>query len=95
MYVYATKKAYFFLQENGKFIVEAGSLGFSVSLYTICAVLAIILLMVRRYLPFMGQAELGGPVGGKYSSGLFLLMLWLIYVLLSSLQAYDIIQSPI
>ena len=42
------------------FEVKAGALSFSVILYTICAILAISLIMARRFLPIFGSAELGG-----------------------------------
>ena len=41
--------------------MKAGDLSFSVALYTITAITGIAILMARRYLPFMGKAELGGP----------------------------------
>ena len=36
----------------------------------------------------MGRAELGGPRMPKLLSAAFLVFLWLIYILLSILQAY-------
>lgn len=72
-----------------KFIVDAGSLSISVVTYSICAVLCVSLLMVRRYTKAMGRAELGGPSTTKYASGFFLVVLWLLYVLISSLVAYE------
>ena len=74
--------------------MSAGSLGFSVTLYSICAVMAIALITIRRFTPFFGQAELGGPTGPKYASGIFLVFLWILYVLLASLQVYGVIESP-
>ena len=76
------------------FIVIDDALGFSVMLYSITAILAIILLMLRRKLNIFGNAELGGAVTPKYVSGIILVLLWLTYVLLSSLQAYDKITAP-
>lgn len=75
--------------QGTKFIVDAGSLSISVVTYSICAVLCVSLLMVRRYTKAMGRAELGGPSTTKYASGFFLVVLWLIYVLISSLVAYE------
>lgn len=74
-----------------KFIVEAGTLSISVITYSICAIVCIVLLVVRRKSKFMGRAELGGPSGPKYFSGSFLIFLWLLYVLISSLVSYKII----
>merc|ERR1711902_148823 len=59
------------------FVVKAGALSFSVVLYTICAILAITLIMVRRFLPIFGSAELGGTTWAKYASSGFLIFLWL------------------
>merc|ERR1719369_1543484 len=77
------------------FEVKAGALSFSVVLYTICAILGIGLIMARRFLPCFGQAELGGQRGLQYFSSSFLILLWVLYIVLSSLQTYDIIQSPL
>jgi len=77
------------------FVVKAGALSFSVVLYTICAILAITLIMVRRFLPIFGSAELGGTTWAKYASSGFLIFLWLAYVLLSSLQTYGVIDNPL
>jgi len=86
---------YWAIQDPEKgFRVEAGSLGFSVTLYTICAIAAVCLILARRILPLFGQAELGGNVVMKYLSGGFLVFLWILYVIFSSLQSYDKISSP-
>jgi solute carrier family 8 (sodium/calcium exchanger) len=74
------------------FVVEAGSLGFSVTLYTICALIAIMFLMARRFIGAFGNAELGGNVVLKWVSGGFFLFLWVLYIVLSSLYSYKIIQ---
>jgi len=70
--------------------VDAGDLSFSVTVYTVCAVLVIVLFMARRYLGLFGQAELGGAVGPKWASGAFMIFLWLLYVTLSTLKTYGI-----
>merc|ERR1719157_338115 len=80
--------------QGKEFIVEDAALGFSVLLYSIAAILAIALLMLRRKLAICGNAELGGPVAPKYVSGAILVTLWFGYVLLSSLQAYGKITAP-
>ncbi|XP_040572646.1 sodium/calcium exchanger 2 isoform X3 [Lepeophtheirus salmonis] len=78
--------------QDGQFNVPAGDLSVSVTLYTICAVLAVLLLLVRRFLGIFGNAELGGPNLGKYISATFLLILWFLYILFSTLQTYGIIS---
>lgn len=73
--------------------MDAGTLGFSVTMFTICAVTTLCSLMVRRNVAFFGNAELGGPDMPKYLTAGFFVMLWIIYVLLSSLQTYDVITG--
>merc|ERR1711899_539243 len=77
---------------GGEFRVDAGTLGFSVSLYAITAIICVGLLMLRRSLSVFGNAELGGPNGPKYVSGVILCILWFVYVLFSALQAYGHIK---
>jgi len=81
-----------YLQGN-KFEVKAGSLGFSITVFTIAAVLSIVLLVVRRNTNIFGRGELGGPKIPRYVSSIFLLVLWLAYVLISSLETYGHIQG--
>ena len=81
-----------FLQDD-TFRVEAGSLAFSVVIYTATAVICIALLMTRRYLGVFGKAELGGPKVPKIICAIFLIFLWIFYVVLSSLQAYGHISG--
>ena len=79
---------YIFFQ--GKtFEVPAGSLAFSVVVYTICSIVTLALLVVRRNVSIFGKAELGGPHVPKLISGLFMIFLWFLYVLISSLQSYE------
>ncbi|XP_071105716.1 sodium/calcium exchanger 3-like isoform X1 [Haliotis cracherodii] len=75
-----------------QFKVAKGSLVFSVILYTISSVVAISVLLLRRNLPVMGKAELGGPKAGKIGSAIFVFLMWVLYIVLSSLQAQNIIN---
>lgn len=70
------------------FKVPSGSLVFSVSIYCAVSITCIALLMLRRKLPFFGKAELGGPRGAAIGSAVFMLLLWILYIVLSSLKAY-------
>ena len=70
------------------FTVKAGSLTFSVAVYTCVSFVCLILLFLRRYLKVFGKGELGGPTIPKYLTSLTYFSLWLIYIVLSSLQAY-------
>jgi len=72
------------------FDVPVGSLGFSVTVFCIEALLAIIILLLRRS-PAVG-GELGGPKSIKtITSGIFVFF-WCFYVLISALEAYKVID---
>jgi solute carrier family 8 (sodium/calcium exchanger) len=66
-------------------------LGFSVAVYTVLAFAGIGLLLFRRWSRFCGCSELGGPQCTKYLTALLLLSLWVLYILLSSFEAYGYI----
>lgn len=70
--------------------VKSGPLAFSVVVFLCVALICFIVLIARRI--FVG-GELGGSPIGRYMSGVFLIFLWLIYVLMSTLQAYNIIKT--
>lgn len=74
------------LAKGGNFLVIGGDLGFSVIVFTACAVACIALLLLRRKL-FGG--ELGGPAIPKFASSAFLVFLWFLYVGLSSWKVLD------
>lgn len=73
------------------FCVSILSLAFSVTLFCSEAVIAIIILMLRRSKRVGG--ELGGPENLKYLTVAFLVGLWLIYLIMSSLEAYGVIKG--
>ncbi|XP_040054689.2 sodium/calcium exchanger 3 isoform X3 [Gasterosteus aculeatus] len=73
------------------FVVEAGSLAFSVTLFTIFAFLAISVLLYRRRAHIGG--ELGGPRGHRLATSAFLFGLWFLYILFSSLETYCHIEG--
>jgi solute carrier family 8 (sodium/calcium exchanger) len=72
-------------KNNRPYYVPAGSLGFSVAIFVVCAVTCIITLLVRRKVV---GGELGGENFGRYGSCLFLVLLWILYIVLCTLQAY-------
>lgn len=80
--------AFFFCFQGTQFIVQAGSLGFSVLMFAVVAVLAIGTLMLRRNLKIFGMAELGGPTIPRFGTALLLLLLWVVYISLSILQVF-------
>lgn len=67
--------------------MPAGSLGFSVVVFIICAVVCFLTLIARRKI--LG-GELGGNSTGRLISCLFLCSLWFIYVIMSIMQAYNL-----
>ncbi len=85
--------AIYWRRQGDQFKVNAGSLCFSVIIYTVVSVLCILLLFLRRHFAVFGKAELGGPRGAKYACSALLVVLWFIYILFSTLQAYELIPS--
>jgi len=68
-------------QGHGSFIVKAGDLGYSVGIFMGGAsVCLLILTLRRRHL----KGELGGPRAWKYLTSCVLVLLWVLYVVLSS-----------
>ncbi|KAM8746711.1 solute carrier family 8 member 4b isoform 1-T2 [Acanthopagrus schlegelii] len=75
-------------RSKGKvFKVDPGNLAFSVTLFTILAVVCVIVLLYRRRAAVAG-GELGGPRTCKMITSLLFVSLWLVYILLASLEAY-------
>merc|ERR1712151_126455 len=73
-------------EDEAKFVVTAGDLGFSINLFLICCVLCLSTLAIRR--KFL-QAELGGPVLPKIVTSVFFVGLWLFYIALSSWKTLE------
>ncbi|EGD82799.1 Na+/Ca2+ exchanger NCX3 isoform [Salpingoeca rosetta] len=69
---------------NAVFWVPSGDLAFSVIIFSLCCIICLGTLVVRRYTV---GAELGGAYA-KPTAALFL-TLWLMYILLSSLSTYE------
>lgn len=67
------------------------SLAFSLSLFLVEALIAISILLARRSNKIGG--ELGGPVGYKYATTAILASLWVIYVTVSTMEAYGVIEG--
>uniref|UniRef100_A0ABM5FGZ0 Sodium/calcium exchanger 1 isoform X2 n=1 Tax=Pogona vitticeps TaxID=103695 RepID=A0ABM5FGZ0_9SAUR len=68
------------------FKVEPGTLAFSVTLFTIFAFISVGVLLYRRR-PEIG-GELGGPRTAKIVTSSLFVLLWLLYIFFSSLEAY-------
>jgi solute carrier family 8 (sodium/calcium exchanger) len=71
------------------YYVPSGTLSFSVAFFLIVSVLCLIILVIRRYT--IG-GELGGPTNSKWVSAVILICLWLFYIVMSTLKAYDLIS---
>eukprot|EP00929_Paragymnodinium_shiwhaense_P039698 TRINITY_DN20829_c1_g1_i2.p1 TRINITY_DN20829_c1_g1~~TRINITY_DN20829_c1_g1_i2.p1 ORF type:complete len:1078 (-),score=204.38 TRINITY_DN20829_c1_g1_i2:276-3509(-) len=72
---------------QGGFVVPAGSLVFSVCIFTACALVCLAVLLLRRCLH---GGELGGPKKAQFRDSTVLCSLWVLYVLLTinnSMQA--------
>lgn len=82
--------AYWESNLNTTYVVKAGPLTFSIAVFLAVACVCFVVLIARRYI--IG-GELGGKTTSKYASGIFLFFLWFLYVLLSTLQAYEIIKT--
>merc|ERR1712238_476324 len=87
---FASKIAAIYHEANGnQFNVPVGSLGFSVTIFCIEALLAIFILMLRRH-PAVG-GELGGPKSVKTITAAIFVCFWCFYVFISALEAYGVI----
>ena len=73
--------------ESSTYFVPASSLGFSVVVFCVCAIICIIFLVIRR---FTVGGELGGGQTGRMGSAIFLISLWMFYIIMSILQAENI-----
>merc|ERR1711982_214642 len=73
--------------QGANFVVPVGSLGFSVTVFCIEALLAILILVARRS-PVVG-GELGGPKLFKTISSSLFVFFWVFYVAISAMEAYD------
>lgn len=73
---------------TGDYPMASGALGFSVVIFCICALACIGTLYARR-------AVFGNELGGAAAmpTGIFFLILWMIYVVVSSLQTEGHIES--
>jgi len=82
--------AIYWASQGEKFVVEPASLGFSVTIFCIEAIIAITALMIRRN-PAIG-GELGGPKAAKTVTSALFVFLWIFYVLIAALEAYKVIN---
>ncbi|XP_017715086.1 PREDICTED: sodium/calcium exchanger 3 isoform X5 [Rhinopithecus bieti] len=83
--------AIYWALQGQEFHVSAGTLAFSVTLFTIFAFVCISVLLYRRR-PQLG-GELGGPRGCKLATTWLFVSLWLLYILFATLEAYCYIKG--
>ncbi|XP_019589065.1 sodium/calcium exchanger 3 isoform X2 [Rhinolophus sinicus] len=83
--------AIYWALQGQEFHVSAGTLAFSVTLFTIFAFVCISVLLYRRR-PHLG-GELGGPRGCKLATTCLFVSLWLLYILFATLEAYCYIKG--
>ncbi|XP_070590639.1 sodium/calcium exchanger 3 isoform X4 [Erythrolamprus reginae] len=83
--------ALYWASRGEEFHVSAGTLAFSVTLFTIFAFVCISVLLYRRRPHFGG--ELGGPKGCRLATTLLFVSLWLLYILFATLEAYCYIKG--
>ena len=74
------------------FHVKPGNLGFSVTLFCITAFVCTLVLVLRRSSKLVG-GELGGPWGLKVGTSVLFVGLWIIYLVLSTLEAYGVVHG--
>merc|ERR1719369_2108180 len=87
----AWSMAAIYWEAQGKYFeVPVGSLGFSVTVFCIEALCAILILLIRRN-PAVG-GELGGPKLFKTISSAIFVFFWCFYVLISALEMYGVIK---
>merc|ERR1712121_43793 len=82
--------AIYWAAKGMEFKVDPGSLGFSVTIFCTEAVIAILILLLRRS-PNCG-GELGGPKLFKTISSSLFVFFWCFYVGISALEQYDVIN---
>merc|ERR1711862_972209 len=85
-----TMAAIYWESQGESFIVPVGSLGFSVTIFCLEALCAILILLARRP-PAVG-GELGGPKFFKTISSSIFVFFWWFSVMISALEMYDVIE---
>ncbi|XP_042895343.1 sodium/calcium exchanger 3 [Parasteatoda tepidariorum] len=73
------------------FRVQPGNLAFSVTLFCVCAFISCTVLMLRRSAVVGG--ELGGAMRYKAPTVILFVGLWVFYIFMSSLEAYEVIKG--
>merc|ERR1712168_835138 len=85
-----TMAAIYWESQGLTFDVPVGSLGFSVTIFCLEALCAILILLARRHRSIGG--ELGGPKFFKTISSSIFVFFWCFYVMISALEMYGVIE---
>merc|ERR1711902_68883 len=85
-----TMAAIYWESQGLTFDVPVGSLGFSVTIFCLEALCAILILLARRH-PSIG-GELGGPKSIKTVTSAIFVFFWCFYVMISALEMYGVIE---
>nr|XP_046918733.1 sodium/calcium exchanger 1-like isoform X2 [Dermatophagoides farinae] len=72
-----------------EFRINPGSLAYSVTLFCVSAAFCCLILMIRR----RAGGELGGPLISKTLTTILFVSIWLFYILMSCLEAYEVIPG--
>ena len=80
--------AIYYERRGGEYVVPSDGLAFSVMIFLVVSVTCLLTLVARRYIV---GGELGGSPFGRTVSAIFMIGLWLIYIILSTLKVYNII----
>ena len=78
--------------EDTDYVVPPGSMSFSVIMFLSCSICCFIVLLLRR---FCLGGELGGRSMARPISAAILFGLWLLYIVMVSLESYDVITVEI
>ncbi|CAH1972532.1 unnamed protein product [Acanthoscelides obtectus] len=73
------------------FEVDPGNLAFSVTIFCSEAAIVVVILVLRRS-PVVG-GELGGPKYIKYATSTLFFSMWILYLILSSMEVYHVLPG--
>jgi solute carrier family 8 (sodium/calcium exchanger) len=82
--------AIYWTAQGDVYSVPAEGLSLGVIVFTVCAVICLGLLIVRR---FVVGGELGGGSLGRWLTAALFSSMWILFIVLSALQAYGVIEG--
>src|SRR4051794_10803620 len=75
------------------FVVDTRELYWCVVIYVGLSIVSTATLLLRRNLTICGRAEFGGPKTMKICCGVFMFLLWILYVALTWLKTASVISG--